>query len=600
MNSNLFELALRAHIVSLRPANRRRKSKNDAGPKWPRSVLTIDTETTTDTAQALLFGSYKYSSWNSSGRLECVEEGIFYDDDLPTADSAGFAILDRHRKKHPANVSREGRREISFLSKRQFLERVFWPAAWRSRALVVGFNLPFDLSRLAFGCGEARGKYRGGFSLSLFDYLDEKTGRYRENPNRPRIRIKHINRNLAFIGFSQRREPDPADRVKGEPQFQGNFLDLKTLVYALTNEGHSLASACKAYEVEHGKADAPEHGKITEEHIDYNRRDALASEELLARLRVEFDRHPIELTPVKSYSTASVAKSYLRRMLSTSPAKQFPSIPRRVLGYAMTAYFGGRAECRIRKTIVPVVYVDFASMYATVNTLMRLWRLLTALRIEIIDATEEVRKLLNSVTLDDCFKAEVWERLKFFGLIEPRGDILPTRARYSGEAYTIGINPLTCDKPLWFAGPDLVASTLLSGKPPKVLRAFKLVPKGRQSRLRSVRLSGEIPIDPATADFFKSAVEERKRLAWRDDLPQDKRTSLGEFLKVLVNSGSYGIFAELIRTELPTKQRESQRVLGLDSPFIVKADRPERPGEFYFPLFAALITSAARLMLALL
>ena len=39
------------------------------------------------------------------------------------------------------------------------------------------------------------------------------------------------------------------------------------------------------------------------------------------------------------------------------------AFPKAVLGYAMTAYYGGRAECRVRRTPVPVVYLDFLSMY---------------------------------------------------------------------------------------------------------------------------------------------------------------------------------------------------------------------------------------------
>jgi hypothetical protein len=55
----------------------------------------------------------------------------------------------------------------------------------------------------------------------------------------------------------------------------------------------------------------------------------------------------------------------------------------------MTGYYGGRAECRIRKTVKPVVYCDFLSMYPTVNTLMRLWRILTAASLSAVDATDE-------------------------------------------------------------------------------------------------------------------------------------------------------------------------------------------------------------------
>ena len=599
MQISFLELALRAHVVSLKRQRNWKKSNTKAEPKWPAYVLTFDTETTTDTAQSFLFGSYRYCRWNSTD-LQCVQEGIFFDDELPKNDPTRFTILKRYVEDHPANVSAGSRSKLRLLSKRDFLEKVFWHAAYRARCLVVGFNLPFDLSRLAFSCGEARGKYRGGFSLKLFDYLDERTGKHRDNPNRPRIRIKHINSKLAFIGFGQRRKADPGDRAEGEPPFQGNFLDLRTFAFALTNVGHSLEGACAAFKVEHPKMQALEHGKITPEYIDYNRRDVLACEELLVKMRQESDRHPIELTPSKSYSTASVAKAYLRALGLNSPAKQFASIPPRCLGYAMTAYFGGRAECRIRKVIVPVVYVDFAAMYPTGNTRMGLWKFLIARRIEIVDATEEIRKLLKSVSLNDCFNPDFWKTLPFFGLVQPAGDMLPVRARYSGEAFTIGINPLTCDKPLWCAGPDLVASTLLSGKPPKLVRAFKLVPKGQQTGLKPVNLSSEILIHPLSGDFFKNVVEQRKLLPTRKDLSPENKRRLGEFSKVLVNSGSYGIFAELIREELPTKEREAIKVFGLDSPFTMKTDRPERPGEFYFPPLAAVITSAARLMLTLL
>ena len=41
----------------------------------------------------------------------------------------------------------------------------------------------------------------------------------------------------------------------------------------------------------------------------------------------------------------------------------------------MCAFFGGRSECRIRKTSLPVVYIDFLSMYPSVNALIGRWRL---------------------------------------------------------------------------------------------------------------------------------------------------------------------------------------------------------------------------------
>ena len=51
---------------------------------------------------------------------------------------------------------------------------------------------------------------------------------------------------------------------------------------------------------------------------------------------------------------------------------------------------------------------------------------------------------------------------------------------------------------------------------------------------------------------------------------------------------------------LPKKESAKLTVHGLDSNFQIRSDKPEDPGEFCFPPFAALITAAARLMLALL
>ena len=49
-------------------------------------------------------------------------------------------------------------------------------------------------------------------------------------------------------------------------KFRGHFLDLRTLAFALTDEGYTLESACDAFGVEHGKQSrrAPwhNHGRI--------------------------------------------------------------------------------------------------------------------------------------------------------------------------------------------------------------------------------------------------------------------------------------------------------------------------------------------------
>src|SRR5690348_3202403 len=137
-------------------------------------------------------------------------------------------------------------------------------------------------------------------------------------------------------------------------------------------------------------------------------------------------------------------------------------------GIFMQSYFGGRAECRIRNWEVPVCPVDFMSQYPTVNELLDNWGVLVAESVTFPDATEETKQLLSGIDICDCFNRKRWPEFKFFGLVQPESDILPVRTLYNGTTQNIGINYLSCKKPLWFAGPDIIASILLTGKVPKI------------------------------------------------------------------------------------------------------------------------------------
>jgi DNA polymerase type B, organellar and viral len=224
--------------------------------------------------------------------------------------------------------------------------------------------------------------------------LYSDSSRERENQYRPRVAIKHIDGKRALKGFTARNGCDPTDLIPdgsptGEPEegykFRGHFLDLRTLAFALTDRGCSLASACEAFEVEHGKQRAEHHGTITNEYIDYNCRDVLATAELAAKLLAEYDKLPIKLQPTKAYSPASIGKAYLQAMGIRPILDRQPDFPKAYLGHAQSAFFGGRTSAHIRKTAVPVVYTDFLSMYPTVNSLMGLWQFVTAREITIVE-----------------------------------------------------------------------------------------------------------------------------------------------------------------------------------------------------------------------
>ena len=433
--SEYLPIAVRAHTEPTLASERGRAAARKHPPKkWslPKRVLILDCETSTDTGQQLTFGSYQYCALSPhSLKLELIEEGLFHDDELEERDRAGYSILVDYASEHG----------LKLMSRRVFVERVFWRCAYKARAWVVGFNLPFDLSRLAVGFGAARDAYRGGHSLMLWDY-EAKGGARLENRYRPRVVVKSIDSKRAFIGFAERRDPDVDDRIpddssdgRADPsfRFRGHFLDLRTLAFALTNRGHSLASACTAVGICQGKQEVEEHGRITPEYVDYNRQDVRATGSLFEKLIVAYRRHPIGLPPTKTYSPASIAKAYLRAMSIAPPLERQPDFPRELLGAAMVAFYGGRAECRIRCMPVPVVYVDFLSMYPTVNTLMGLWRYLIAERIETREVTDTVRDLVARVRVNDCFAPAFWPQLLTLVQIEPEGAILPTRADYADD-----------------------------------------------------------------------------------------------------------------------------------------------------------------------
>jgi len=550
------------------------------GPeRWTKCVLIIDCETATDTTQELLFGSYQYCR-QVGNQYVVVQEGIFFADNL---DVEKIGVLRQY-----CNVQK-----LLLFSQSDFLRHVLWRSV-RAGALIVGFNLPFDLTHSALdACWTTR--RGGGWSLKTGQYLNKKTNEPTEDTwNTPRIVVTPKDSKGAFFRSTYTRT--------GQKYPPLSCADLKTLVWALQSKSVSLESGCELYRVPGKKGGYKPTGQVTTDEIDYNREDVGATLRLLNAVRADFDTHPIKLSPTEAFSPASIAKAYLQAMGIIPPLQKF-AIPPELLGIAMQAYFGGRAECRIRHTLVPVVYTDFLSQYPTVNTLMDLWSVLTAGQLQIEDATQEVRELLSEVTLERVLDREFWKKFRFFALIVPDGDVLPVRSDYNGQTSNIGLNPLTSHQPVWYAGPDVVGAVLHSPeqKTPKVLKAFKLVPVGQQSGLQPVKLRGSVEIDPRIHDFFKRVIEARARIKRIDE-----HDPLAYFLKILANAGSYGLFVEVNPEKLGNNPKTGKpatakvRVYAGEETFETSSEFVERPGPWYFPPIASLITAAGRLLLAVL
>lgn len=61
---------------------------------------------------------------------------------------------------------------------------------------------------------------------------------------------------------------------------------------------------------------------------------------------------------------------------------------------------------------------------------------------------------------------------------------------------------------------------------------------------------------------------------------------LDQFLKVLANATSYGIFAEMNRQELPLRTKDVLQLYGLDGRGqAVRTSAPQRSGAFFFSFF---------------
>jgi CRISPR-associated endonuclease Cas1 len=173
----------------------------------------------------------------------------------------------------------------------------------------------------------------------------------------------------------------------------------------------------------------------------------------------------------------------------------------------------------------------------------------------------------------------------------PSEDVLPIRALYSGTSDSnIGLNPLTANEPIWYAGPDLAASRLATGRTPEIVQAFRLVPLGVQEGMTTTVI-GTRTIDPEEDDFFRVVIEERKKL------PKSHPHYL--LLKIIANA-LYGIFAELNKVEYGKNCAKQLNVFSGEHKFEQPTLTVERPGKFHFPPAAALITAGGRLMLALL
>lgn len=189
------ELALRSYLESVKSKERTSWKREESESDFNR-VLVFDTETTVDQLQNMTLGSARIYE-----RDKLEYECLFHSETIKPKE---LAILKEYAIKN----------NLPLLSVREFVDNVFLPEIYDLHTPCIGFNLPFDLSRIAIGWGNARKWNEGGFSLKLSD-----------NPKYPHLVIKHIDSKISFIHFT-----NSLSRARGnyrnckEPNdFRGHF-----------------------------------------------------------------------------------------------------------------------------------------------------------------------------------------------------------------------------------------------------------------------------------------------------------------------------------------------------------------------------------------
>src|SRR5271166_1233577 len=624
-------IALRAHV-------RRAPKKPKAGVKladdtmpgavdWKKSaprvaasdwVLIFDCESRTTPDQRLRFGAYQLRY-----KGQVWERGAFYEPAVLAPDE--LSVLRQCIADEEAQSNGE---RICLRTRAEFVDEIFYRSGYAVGAQIVGFNLPFDLSRLAIHYASARAVTPPRTEKEM------EAGAPKKEPNRmtaggfslrlsedwPPVIVKHLSQRSAFIRVAGAKRPkdlnsdqDQAEESDDDLEEgtaeetevvrpdRGYFVDVKTLAAALTSGSHSLASLSELLKVPTPKKESDEHGGLlTTDYVRYGLRDVQTTWECFDVLSRRFATFGLNDTGLyELYSEASLGKAYLRTM-GIKPWRDVQrDFPLHLVGATMSAYFGGRAEVHIRRQITTVVHCDFLSMYPTVCTLMGLWNFVRADGVTYGDDTRSVVALLAR-SRDDLVEwlrvKDGWKGLASLVQVRPKNDLFPVRANYPGsDTLNIGLNYLSADEPQWFTLADVLASKILTGKTPEVVRAFQFKPLGRQAGLRPIDIAGQT-INPAVEDFYQRLIVHRNaikaKLKTANDADKAGLRSDEQAIKILANATSYGIFVELNVDEY-VKRHWMIGYGGRPESSHFKSKKYERPGTYFHPLLGTLITGAA-------
>ena len=570
-----LDLYFRAHTVPVKEQEQRRATWTT---KTSDLALIFHCATTRDEKQDLLFGAYICAQL-IDGKWIPKEIGLFGRDGHPEE----LRILRRFVQGTA----------FEFGTIDEFRRKVFLKYL-KAGAQIVAYDTPFQISRIAVKWNKSV-KKRRAFSFYFRLFKDKKTGKVRPSGYEPGLSIESLDASKAIYRLIKYKfhEMDAERDEEEESDTSVHVLDLKTLTGVLTGDVYTFPSACEIFEAPASRSRKPR-SRVTKTAIESLLRDVTAELELLNRLNDEFKRHNVDLPPERCYSPATLAKAHYAAMGIRPPEQKF-KIPEKIHGIAMQAIAAGRAECTIRRTPVPITYLDFHAQFSAINSLLDCGEILCADRLEFADFTAGAHEIIKRVALDECFRPEFWKQLGWYALVEPHEDVVPLRAKFGqreGSDPTLGWNFLVSKQAIWITGPDAVAAKLMTGKPIKILEAISVVPRAVQPGLAPTKLFSQLTVNPLHDNLAVKLIELRHRL-------KDRHPNRANGSKVAANSAAFGIFCQMDVKDLdsPSRLQVFSGEANYQSP---PARVWEQPAEFYCPVIASLVTGGSHLLCAML
>ena len=148
LGSAQLEIAVRVFGTRPRPDRAVQQPSRRAKRADPSEALIFDTETTTGPSQRLQVGVWRLYSDRAGAEpgVTCVEEGLFYADDLPVVDPDGFARLKEYvHTRGDAAVAPGFPSRLRLTSASSWLQKRLFRYGYQHRSWahsdVVGFNL---------------------------------------------------------------------------------------------------------------------------------------------------------------------------------------------------------------------------------------------------------------------------------------------------------------------------------------------------------------------------------------------------------------------------------------------------------------------------